>query len=192
MKVQTKHNLNQARQRGFTLIELIMTLAVASIILTQAIPSFTTMINNNRLVTQTNDLVADINVARAEAVTRGVRVVLCNSADSRASGAGCDGTSGDWSTGWLMYANDDGTAGYDSSNDTLIRIGQPPDSTITVKANTAGNTDLQFNGDGSTNEGGSTVTFAVCDGRGVSEGRQINVNSVGRTRLISGSITSCL
>jgi type IV fimbrial biogenesis protein FimT len=191
MKYQTRKPIASKTQDGFTIIELMMTLAIAAVILTQAVPSFTGMIANNRLITQTNDLVADVNLARSEAVARGVRVVLCNSADSRVAGATCNGTAQTWTTGWLMYADDDASGAYEIANDTLIRIGQPSHSTITVMANAAGNTDLQYNSDGTANEAGNTVIFAICDENGATNGRQINVNGVGRPRLISTSIASC-
>ena len=194
MKYPTRKPIASKTQDGFTLIELMLTLAIAAIILTQAVPSFTGMIASNRLITQTNDLVADVNLARSEAVARGVQVILCNSADSKAAGATCNGTAQTWSTGWLMYAENDGVAGFDSTAvppDTLIRIGQPSKSGITVMANVAGNTDLQYNPDGTANEAGNTVIFAICDDNGASTGRQININGVGRPRLISTSIASC-
>ena len=190
MKHQTKQFCTHNTQTGFTLVELIITLAIAAIIMTQALPSFSSFIVNSRIITQTNDLVADINLARSEAIARGVRVVLCTSANSRAAGATCDGTAGTWNTGWLMFADDDGTTGINTVTDTLIRIGQPADSTIAIMANIAGSTDLQFEPNGTANEAG-TVTFALCDSRGASDGRQINVNVVGRPRLISTSIATC-
>ena len=85
----------------------------------------------------------------------------------------------------------DASGDYEIANDTLIRIGQPSKVGITVMTNAAGNTDLQYNSDGTANEAGNTVIFAICDENGASTGRQINVNGVGRPRLISTSIASC-
>jgi len=65
-----------------------ITLAVLAIIVTLAVPAFTTLINNNRLTAQANELVADIQVARSEAVKRNQRVTLCPSTDN----ATCTGT----------------------------------------------------------------------------------------------------
>lgn len=180
-------------QAGFTLVELMMTLVIAGIIATQAVPSFGKMIARNRLVTQTNDLVADIHLARSEAVTRGARVILCRSADPRATTPSCSGTTQTWTTGWLLYAESDGTAGFlASGGDTLIRIGQPAHSSITIKTNATSNNNLEYNADGTTNEGGNTAVFAICDtDGGTTTGRQININGVGRPRLTSGSISSC-
>ena len=56
--------------RGFTLIELMITLAVAAILITAALPSFNEFIKNNRLTTQANNFIATLNLARSEAPAR--------------------------------------------------------------------------------------------------------------------------
>lgn len=86
-----------ARQKGFTLLELLFTIAVAAIILSVGVPGFMNFINNNRAVTDTNDLVTAMNLGRSEATRRGAPVVLCSSTN----GADCDGGN-DWSTGWVL------------------------------------------------------------------------------------------
>ena len=75
---------------GFTLVELAITLAVLAIIVTLAVPAFTSLINGNRLTAQANELVADLQSARMEAVKRNRPVTVCPSTDN----ATCSG--GDW------------------------------------------------------------------------------------------------
>jgi type IV fimbrial biogenesis protein FimT len=62
---------------GFTLIELMVTIAVASITLAFAVPAFTQMTVNSRLTTQANDVVAALNLARSEAIKRNTSVSFC-------------------------------------------------------------------------------------------------------------------
>lgn len=86
------------RSRGFTLVELMITLALAAIIMSLAIPGFQDIIRNNRAATQSNELVAALSLARSEAVKRGARVSLCPSTN----GAACTGGT-DWAEGWIVF-----------------------------------------------------------------------------------------
>lgn len=68
-------------QPGFTLIELLVTIAVLAILIAAAVPSFTSLINANRLSTQANEMVATLQMARSEAVRLNTSVVVCRSTD---------------------------------------------------------------------------------------------------------------
>jgi len=85
------------RNKGFTLYELMVTLAVGAVIVSFGVPGFSSMVQNNRAVTHSNDLITALNLARSEATRRGVAIQLCSSTD----GASCSG-SNDWSTGWIV------------------------------------------------------------------------------------------
>src|SRR3989344_4698731 len=58
------------RNSGFTLIELIITLTIAGILMAVAVPGLKNFVSSNRLTAQINDLIADINLARSEAIKR--------------------------------------------------------------------------------------------------------------------------
>ncbi len=81
-----------ARQYGFTLVELIITLVVAAILLTLAAPNLTSFLKRDRLATQANDLLADLALARSEAIKRGAVVVVCKSSDPMATPPTCNTT----------------------------------------------------------------------------------------------------
>lgn len=83
---------------GFTIIELMVTLVVAAIVLSIAVPSFTVQIRNNQALGLGEELASAINYARSEAVKRGGRVSMCASND----GAQCVG---DWSEGWIVFVD---------------------------------------------------------------------------------------
>lgn len=83
-----------ARARGFTIVELMITIAVAAVLLVIAVPSFNTIINSNRLTTAANNLVNALNTARMEAIKRNASVQFCsnttanNTSDTLGSGCG--------------------------------------------------------------------------------------------------------
>jgi type IV fimbrial biogenesis protein FimT len=90
--------LNQAEvAHGFTLVELMVTIAVAAILLSVAVPSFTDALLGSRLGAYANDIVASTLLARSEAIKRNVIVTVCTSGD----GATCAG-SGSWEQGWIV------------------------------------------------------------------------------------------
>ncbi|WP_198683206.1 GspH/FimT family pseudopilin [Peristeroidobacter agariperforans] len=84
---------------GFTMIELLVTVAVASITLALAVPSFTQMTVNSRLTTQSNEVVAALNLARSEAIKRNVRVSFCRVESEQAED--CELATGPW-THWIV------------------------------------------------------------------------------------------
>ena len=85
--------------RAFTLIELMITLAILAILLAIAAPSFRDTIQNNRTQTISNDLTTALQFARSEAVKRGVRVDICRRNENACADAA------DWGNGWLVKVN---------------------------------------------------------------------------------------
>lgn len=100
-------------QAGFTLMELLIGIAVLAILTTLALPSFTQFIQNNRLAGEANEMVAAFQFARSEALKRGIAVQVCSSAD----GASCGGS--DWSDGWIAFRDPDGN---DEPNDAAVDV----------------------------------------------------------------------
>lgn len=179
-------------QAGFTLIEMMMVLAIGAILLTVAVPSFVAMTKNNKLTSHVNTLVSHVHFARTEASKRGTRIILCRTANPAASSPTCGGTAYTWSKGWLVFALGDTTGRstpylYDSDKDTLLLLGEAR-AGVNIKTNGAVNNNLEFKADGSTAENGSGL-FAFCDDRGESYGRQIEVLPTGRAQI--SSTTDC-
>lgn len=187
----------RASTAGFTLIELIIVVALAAIMMTLAVPSFQHMVANNRITSHTNELVMAVNMARSEAVKRNVRVILCRSANPTASPPACGGTANDWTSGWLLFASGNANDTYENGVDTLIRVGEAARTGIQIRTNATSNNNLEINSNGSTNEAGGTAAFAICDDRDSDGdfdeqwGRQIQVSPSGHVRLIPGPIPNC-
>lgn len=83
---------------GFTMLEVIVTLAVCAITLGVGVPVMGNLINSNRVAGQVNALRGALALSRSEAVRRNLRVVLCKSAD----GQHCT-KKGTWGAGWIVY-----------------------------------------------------------------------------------------
>jgi len=175
---------------GISIVELVVSLAVVSILATTGVPAFSSFIQSNRLTETSFDMLATINLARTEAVKRRTRVVLCRSADPTSTTPSCGGSANTWTTGWLVFASGDSNSTYDAGADTLLGIGLVDSPYLTVITNNTSNNNLEYNTDGTTNEGGGTARFAVCDKRGGAKGRQINIPPHGRPKFVKGDSAS--
>lgn len=110
-----KNAFNTLTAKGFSLVELVITLLIFGIITSAAIPSYTAFMTNNRLSNENTSLMLDFVMARSEAATRGTRVTVCQSAN----GTSC--SSGGWKTGRIVFV-DGGTAGVIGSNDEILKV----------------------------------------------------------------------
>jgi len=166
---------------GFTLIELMVTIAIAAILSAVAIPSFTSTISRNRLTNSANELVTTLNLARSEAVKRAmsvtVRKVDGNSSTNRSAGA-------NWEDGWDVFTDADSDGNFEAG-DVLIRTFGPLHSSYTLRGNNFSNF-IRFTASGQSNNKGSFVICDNSDGNNVPEAntsRLIIVNAVGRVRM---------
>ena len=102
---------------GFTLPEMLITMGIAAIVLSTAVPSISSTIKDNRLVNHLNAVMTDIYFARSEAAKRDSRIILCRSNNTSASVPSCGGDTRLWSTGYIIFADD----GNYSNNIWLLR-----------------------------------------------------------------------
>jgi len=144
---------------GFSLIELLIALAILGLLLGLGVPSYYDWIASRELANHAEYLAETLNHARSEAVKHSARVNLCKSAD----GMQCANT-GTWSAGWIMFA-DDNIDGRIENAESLIRRDGPPGNGITVTANKPLDSYVSYTGFGYArllNGALQMGTFVVC------------------------------
>jgi len=163
-------------QKGFTLIELMVTLAVLAVVASVAVPSFSTMINNNRSVTLAEDMAGALNYARSEAVKRSTNVTLCASAD----GSACDGT---WTDHWIVFVD---TASENAAIPVVggvLRQWQPPggNAVVSAKQNSVDVGFVRFTGKGllGVSASGSVEINSSVSGCAANAGRTLTIGIAG-------------
>lgn len=147
------------RTHGFSLIELMVVIAIAAIISGLAAPSFSRMLNANRIQTTASALQSDMSYARTESVKRGTWVAICPSSNANSANPTCDTTNA-WQNGWIVFADAAGNGVY-GTGDTLLKVRDklPGSNTIVASPAPAIN-GVIFNREGFTsNLGTSQVAF---------------------------------
>lgn len=168
--------------RGFSLVELMITLGIAAIIMSMAVPTFKTFIDKQRLLTTASEFYSAVNMTRAEAIKRGSRVNM----------VATDGTN--WTSGWTVFIDANSNlkvdAGetiifsHDATNLTSTSIG------ITNNFTDSASTYISYTGNGRSRTDASsqqpqagTVTFTL--GTSV---RRVKINFLGRSRICDPSV----
>jgi type IV fimbrial biogenesis protein FimT len=176
--------MNKLNACGFTLIELMVGVAVLAIALGVGVPSMSEFIKNLRLAAHTNDLLTSLHLARTEAIKRNARVTLCKSADaaicSTAAGTG-------WQIGWMVFA-DAAPFGSREGADAVLDSHGAAATDVSIKpraADTIGNF-VSYTSRGAIRDAAGAAQsgmFRVCDERGLDRARGLVLSPTGRTEF---------
>lgn len=167
---------------GFSLLELLVALAVGSIIIVVGIPSFQGMLENQRMTSATNELVMSLNLAKSEAIKRVKYVSVCKSSNGISCTAG--GTS--WDDGWIIFANSSvANLGSIDGGDEVIRVYPALGGQLTVTSSGTIANFVSFRPTGTigTSTANMTGTLTACDERGADYARGILLEPSGRWRV---------
>lgn len=165
---------------GFTLVELIITISIAAILAGIAIPGFNSIIQSTQLTTYANELVTSLNLARSEAVKRGVQVSVRRKGSSN----------NNWDSGWDIFTDLDGDGTLDTA-DMLLKTYPALTNGFTLRTGTTGYQTFAAYLPSGLSLNSSVDTFRLCTrSADTLTSRAIEINVLGRIKTSEGT-ASC-
>lgn len=166
------------RQSGFSLLEIMITLSVASILIFVAIPGMNDMVKDNRRAGNINQLVSSMHLARSEAIKRGgTTISLCPSAD----GAAC--ADADWDGGWILFINNDGDdPPVVDAGEEVLSYTQTSGGTTSLASTGTLSRGITFSSNGLAAQSGNLV---YCDDRGEANAKKVTLSRAGRVKTLT-------
>lgn len=162
------------RNRGFTLVELALTVVIGAVLVSLAMPSMQRMVRSSNVTAEVNRLVGSINLARSEAVKRNAAVSVA----SKGSGT-------DYSDGWWVFVDVDspnsGNTVYSPGNDILVEDADPADVRVNISVSPTQRW-ISYGGSGFLREDVPSIDIWVCadDASSAAEQRHITISRSGR------------
>lgn len=178
-------------ERGFTLVELMVTVAVLAVMAGLAVPSFRATVNANRLTGSTNELVNALQTARMEAIRRNQRAAVCLSANADAATPSCSTSS---PTGWLVFVDADHNGSYGPGDTLLLK------STASTSVRIAGSPSIAgkvvYRADGLARDAAGALLNGVIDlcivtTQPAQNTRHLSIGSGSRISVDSATVASC-
>ena len=154
---------------GFTLIELMITIALGAIVMGIGVPSFQNLVVKNRIQTQASEIRSSLAMARVEAIRRGLRVRVCPGQN------GCDG-SANWHGGWNSFVDRNNDNNIDP-NETQLEVHTRLDGSSTL----TGANHVIFKSDGTASDA-RELNLCTADGD-ARHRRSIRISNVGRVKV---------
>lgn len=165
--------MKKARPKGFTALELIVTMAIVAILLTTGIPAFKNYSWNLRMKTAMDVLQTDLNLARGRAVSHNIQTIICPATNAN----DCSGQPA-WQQGWIVFSDLNGDR-HKQEGETLLKHSGRVDLLNITSSSSRHN--LRFYPNGSAP--GSNASIVFCDQRGAAEAGKITLSNSGRIRM---------
>ncbi|MCU7940182.1 MAG: GspH/FimT family protein [gamma proteobacterium symbiont of Bathyaustriella thionipta] len=160
---------------GFTLIELIITITIAGILFSLAIPSFSHMLAHNQQTSVLHTLFKHLNVARNEAINTNHHVLLCKSVD----GKHCI-TQSSWDDGWLIFTDNDNNKKVNDEERVIYSQQSLPSHIFLDYRGFGSNNYFRYYPDG---HGSANGTFTLCNHSNEKLAQSIIISRTGRVRI---------
>ncbi|MGB5396019.1 MAG: GspH/FimT family pseudopilin [Gammaproteobacteria bacterium] len=192
--------------QGYTLMEMMVVIAVLGILLTVGLPQLNAFMHSNRMVANNNDLASALKIARSEAIREGARATICQSSNPTATPPGCSTVLGGWKEGWIVFIDSDGVVGqYNAATDgPLLRIydGVAGNNVTVTPMNSSIDNYVSFTSRGvpkSSSGAAQSGVFKICDDRGlknasgnvIARGVELSASGKVRTTKLETKIVSC-
>lgn len=161
--------INKTSTRGFTLIELMVTIAVIAVMVAITVPNLNNFMRSNRMTSQINSFVSALQLARSEAVKRGAHVVLCASSNQTT----CNSTQ--WEQGWIVFVDGSNTfsisspSGRPSGTDQVLRVGSVLGGNDTLRDSTNTGAMIYLPSGAPVTSNSAGTTFLLCDPKTASD-----------------------
>lgn len=182
-------NNTRMRQKGLTLIELLVTLTIVGVLVSLAVPGFTSFLAKRAIAASLSDLASDFRLARSEALRRGRTVSICRSSN----GTSC-ATSGSWSLGWIVFIDPNPSSPPSvGTGDEVIRVQGAPTGIASIlgAAGADPTTGVTFQSTGWARAAGATLVFTPTFSGSSGSTRLFCISNQGRPSVRPEGTTAC-
>lgn len=128
-------------------MELLVVVAITGVVAKYAIPGMRHMVQRSAISANVNTFMANVRLARAEAIKRGGRVVMCRSSNPESSSPSCGTGSTGWTSGWVVFYDTNNNSAWDSGEKILL-VQSPITEIDAIQETGTGSTKLNFTSTG--------------------------------------------
>ncbi|WP_179952218.1 GspH/FimT family pseudopilin [Marinicella rhabdoformis] len=160
--------------KGFTLIEIIIGLALITILTGYGMPAYQNLKMNKDMTNAINQLIGGLNYARNQSIIRTEQIIVCPSSNLSSCAA-----SADWHQGWMVFIDKDMNRVFDGS-DEILTSENPMNEQLTAQSS-AYRKLVRYDKMGASP--GTNVTINFCDSRGSEYAKSVVINNIGRPRV---------